>query len=396
MAKRGRRGNNEGSITQRKDGRWQGSVKIGMNPETGAPKRAYFYGKTRKEVQEKIQEALGKVKEGTFAEPSKLTFGEWLDTWLNDYMKMSLRPTTWASYETQAKKHIKPALGHIKLQNLTTDHLQKLYNEKLEGGRADKKKGGLSPRSVRYIHQVIHGALEQAVRGKKISINPANAVVLPKINKKEIQSLDTKGTKAFLQEAKKTRHYTAYLTLLVTGIRRGELLALRWKDVDLEEGTITINRNLVRTKEGLIFQEPKTELSRRTINIKEDIIKELKTNKAKQAEMKLKLGKAYQDNNLVFCNEDGKSMDPRSFAKHFERMIERLQKKGFSRITLHGLRHTFATLSIQEGVDLRTIQETLGHYDPSFTMRTYSHVTNKMRREASSKIGNLIASLAKE
>jgi len=413
MAKR--RGNGEGSITQRKDGRWQGCITIGMDPKTGKPKKQYFYGKKRKEVQDKITEALGDIRKGTFAEPTKLTVGEWLETWLNNYMKPSLRPTTWASYETQVNKHLKPAFEHVKLQSLQTRQLQNLYNKKLEGNRADKKEGGLSPRSVRYIHTVIRAALDQAVKEKIITINPANAAKLPKMEQKEVQSLDTEGVTLFLQEAAKTKHYAAYLLDIATGLRRGELLALKWeditlrtqkgemitagnnfkwKDINMETAVITVNRNLVRTKEGLTFQRPKNNKTR-TVNIPGNVLNELKTHNKKQSAKKLELGKAYKDEGLVFCLDDGSRMDPRGFARHFERMIERLQKKGFTRITFHGLRHSFATLSLQEGVDIKTIQDALGHHNPAFTMKVYSHVTEKMKKEATSKIGNLLASCTK-
>lgn len=390
-----RRGNGEGSIVERSDGRWQGCITIGTNPENGNPKKAYYYGKSQKEVQDKILEARGKIATGTFSEPSKLTLGEWLKTWLNDYMKASIRPTTWASYETQVSKHIIPAIGGEKLQGLQTRHLQNLYNKKMQGGRADKKEGGLSPRSVRYIHCVLYAALDQAVKENLIHINPANAVKLPKMEQEEVQAMDTKGVTEFLQEAKKTKHYAAYYLTLSTGLRRGELMALKWSNVDLQAGTITVKQNLVRTKEGLKFQEPKTKNSKRVIGIDEDTVKELKSHKAKQAAAILEMGKAYKKNDLVFCHDDGTPMDPRGFSRHFERIIERLQKKGFTRITFHGLRHTFATLSRQEGVDLKVISETLGHYDPAFTMKVYQHVTPQMKKEAVSKIGNLLASCAK-
>ena len=160
--KKTRRGHGEGSITQRKDGRWQGSVLIGYDPETGRQKRKYFYGRTRKEVQDKLIKIIPKVQTGTYREPTKITVAEWFTTWLNVYMKPSLRPTTWESYRYQVEGHIIPALGHLRLAQLQTAHIQRLYNKKLKSGRLDGRKGGLSPRSIKYIHTVIHSALEQA------------------------------------------------------------------------------------------------------------------------------------------------------------------------------------------------------------------------------------------
>lgn len=392
MAKK--RGNGEGSITKRKDGRWMGAATVGFDVDKGKPQRKYYYGKTRAEVMEKMNEALAKTKNGTYTEPSKILMAEWLDTWLNEYMEPSLRPTTWESYKTQIEKHIKPALGHIRLSQLQTSHLQKLYNDKIKGGRADGKPGGLSPRSVKYIHTVIHSALNQAKLEYMITINPADAVKLPKQNKKEMATLETEGIKTLLREAMNSKHYITYLLALATGLRRGELLGLRWKDTDLARGTVTVNQGLVRVKgKGLIFQEPKTGLSNRTINIPQNVANELKAHKKRQAEEKLFMGSAYKDNGLVFAREDGEPIDPRGLTRHFERLLNRA---GLPKICFHDLRHTFATMSLQEGVAVRTIQETLGHHDAGFTMSAYAHVTDKMKQEATDKIGNLLTSCISE
>ncbi len=393
MAKR--RGNGEGSIVKRKDGKWQGYVTVGYDPESEKPKKKYFYSSTRKEIQEKITDALGKVQAGTYREPSKLKLAEWLNTWLNDYMKPSLRPTTWGSYEVQIKKHILPTLGHLRLSQLQTSNLQALYNQKLNGGRADGKEGGLSPRSVRYIHVVIHAALEQAKKEGMITFNVADAVKLPKEEKKEIQCFNTQGVKIFLTHARKTKYFPAYFLALNTGLRRGELLGLRWKDVDLEgnvdiEGSVSVTQGLVRVNGGLKFQEPKTKLSQRTISVSKEVVKELKAHKTVQQKQKLSAGAAYdRELDLVFCNELGKPLCPRGFTRHYERL---LKTAGLKKITFHAIRHTFATLSLEEGTNPRTIQEALGHHKVAFTLDVYSRVTSKMKKEATDKIGALMTS----
>ncbi|MDW7729697.1 MAG: site-specific integrase [Bacillota bacterium] len=420
-----RRQTGEGSIFKRKDGgknsKWAASVFIGYDPKTGKPKRKTFYGPTRATVAEKLAEVLPKLKNGGWHEPSKQLFADWLDTWLNDYMKPSLRPTTWESYFYLANKHIAPALGHLRIKQLQTAHLQKLYNDKLEGGREDGKGGGLSPRTVRYIHVVIRGALEQAKKEGAILINPADSVKLPREQKKEIRFFDAEEMARFLNAARETRWFPAYLLELATGLRRGELLALRWKDVDLEKGSVTVNQNLVRVKGGLKFQEPKTKLANRTISIPTGVATELRAYKKRQAEEKLNAGMAWQKeltflrekpekNDLVFSNELGGPCCPRGITQHFERLIEKynmkVEEKGkrerwkqeaidaakLPRITFHGLRHTFATMSLQEGVDMKTTQENLGHFDPAFTLSVYSGVTKRMKQEATDKIGNLLAS----
>lgn len=315
--KRTHRGHGEGSITKRKDGRWQGSVLIGYDPETGNEKRKYFYGRTRKEVQQKVSELTMKVQRGTYREPGKVTIAEWFTTWLNDYMKISLRPTTWESYKYQIKGHIMPALGHLRLSELQTPHIQRFYNEKLESGRLDGKPGGLSPKSVRYLHTIIHSCLEQARKEHLIPINPAGAVTLPKLEKKEIRYLNKEEIAEFLKVAQDSKHYAAFFLALATGMRRGEILGLRWKDIDFEKGHLTVNFQLVRiTGEGLILQEPKSKLSNRVIGLPPSVLQELKRHKSKQNELKLIAGSSYnRDLDLVFANELGEPIDPSSLCE---------------------------------------------------------------------------------
>lgn len=392
MAKR--RGAGEGTIYERKNSgknsKWVAEAFIGYDPKTGKPKRKAFYFRTRAEAAAKLHEILPKIKNGTYSEPSKQLFADWLDSWLNNYMKPSLRATTWESYFYLINKHIKPTLGHLRLNQITTAHLQKLYNEKQkDGSRADGKEGGLSARTVRYIHVVIHGALEQAKKEGTILINPSDNVKLPREQKKEIKYFSIDDISKFIEAAQETSWFPAYFLELATGLRRGELLALRWKDIDLEHGTVTVNQNLVRVKGGLKFQEPKTKLANRTISIPPKVTDELKSHRKRQAEAKLLAGAAYEDQDLVFCNELGGPSCPRAISRHFERL---LKKAGLPQITFHGLRHTYATMSLQQGVDIKTTQENLGHYKAAFTLDVYSNVTAKMKQEATDKIGNLLAS----
>ena len=393
MAKR--RGDGEGSITRRKDGRWQGSALIGYDRETGKPIRKYFYGKTRKEVQRKLSEIIPEVHAGTYREPANITVAEWFTTWLNVYMKPSLRPTTWESYRYQVEGHIVPALGRLKLPQLQTAHIQRLYNDKLKGGRLDGKPGGLSPKSVKYIHTVIHSALEQAKKEGMITINPADAVKLPQQEQKEIKYLDAAEAAIFLATAKDSKHFAAFFLALNTGMRRGEILGLRWQDVDFNACQLTVNQGLVRvTGKGLVFQEPKTKLSNRVINLAPVVVQVLKEHKKEQAEFRRMAGGAYDEKglDLVFANELGEPICPRAFTRVFERLV----KKAGLDVTFHGLRHTFATIALEQGVDIKTIQETLGHHSAAFTMDVYSSVTAKMKKEAADRVGNLLASLLEQ
>jgi integrase len=258
-----KRGNGEGTIIhKRKHGKgnslWCAVVTVGYD-DNNQRIRKTFYDPTRQAVADKLNDVIAQTKQGTFREPSKMLIGEWLDTWLNDYMKHSLRATTYESYEVQVRKHLKPAIGAVRLHQLTTAHLQKLYNEKLSTGRADGKQGGLSVKSIRYLHGVIYGALEQAKKEGMIIFNPADSVKLPKLERPEVKFFDSEQVSAFLQAAQNTPYFTAYYLELATGLRRGELLGLRWCDVDLEAKTVSVNQGLVRTKAGLVFQPPKDE-----------------------------------------------------------------------------------------------------------------------------------------
>lgn len=196
-----------------------------------------------------------------------------------------------------------------------------------------------------------------------------------------------------LSAARPTRHFPIYFLALNTGLRRGELLGLRWKDVDIHEGTVTVNQGLVRTKDGLIFQEPKTKLSNRTIGISKEVVNELKFHRRRQMAEIENAGEAYEGNGLVFCNELGRPVCPRGLTRHYERLLKRA---GLKKITFHALRHTFATISLEEGVDIKTTQENLGHHSAAFTLDVYSSVTSKMKKDATDKIGNLLASCLSE
>jgi len=387
MAKRRAKG--EGGITQRKDGRWMATVTVGRDSD-GKPIRKYFYGKDKKEVTAKLNDTTTAVRHGNYKDPEKRLFGEWLDEWLEVY-RDHLKPTTKESYKQLIETHVKPKLGYILLGQLETTPLQRFFNE--------KKKDGLSPRTVKYIHSVISGALKEAENLGYIPSNPAKAVKLPKQEQKPIRYFDSEQVGKFLQLAKHDHYYPAYLLELWTGLRRGELLALRWGDIDLKEGAVKVSRGMVRTTaDGLIFQEPKTLFGKREIGIPPVVCEVLRFHQEKQKREKGEAGEAWtkelkftgdepENNDLVFTNKIGQPLDPRAFSSHFKNLIKGTELEG---VTFHGLRHSFAILCLQEGVDPRTTQENLGHHDPGFTLKVYSQATKKMKRDAVDKIGKVL------
>ena len=391
-----KRGNGEGSIAQRPDGRWMSQVTVGYDPKTGNPKRRTFYAKTRREVVEKMDEVREELKAGTYVEPTKITLGDWLDRWLETYMKPTLRTTTYESYLTQIEKHIKPTLGAYPLKKLLPSNLQNLYKDKLTGGRADGKKGGLSTRTVRYIAFILQAALKQAVKEGLLTRNVAEATNLPKHEKKEIAYLTTEEITEFIVIAQESRYYPALLLELGTGLRRGELLGLKWQDIDSKQGTATIRRSLVRTKDGPRFHEPKTEKSIRTVKLPDEVLTELKAHKARQNQEKLILSGEtidgvyvpnYKDDDLVFCQANGKLLEPRNFTRHFDML---LKKAKIRHVSFHSLRHTHATELLRLGIGLKAIQGRLGHADFTTTANIYAHLADSLQQEAADKINEVL------
>lgn len=382
-----RRGNGEGSIYKRPDGTWVGQVSVGHDPTTGKLKRKSFYGKTRKEVADKIAQALQEVRSGTYIEPAQTTFGEWLDKWLTGYKKGQLKPSTYESYEMLINVHIKPVLGKVPLAKLQAHMLQTFYNDKLAAGRANGK-GGLSTRMVRYLHAVIRQALEQAVKEGLLTRNVADATSPPVIKNKQFRPLTEEELLKFFDAVKYDQLFAAYVLAATTGLRRGELLGLCWDCVDLEQGIITVKRQLLVLKDGLTLEETtKSKSGKRSIVLTDDAIRELKAHRKRQLQEKLLLGEAYQDNGLVFCRKDGTPLDPREFTKRFQRYLE---KAGLPKVRLHDLRHTHASLLLARGVHPKVVQERLGHSSITITLDLYSHLAPGLQEAAAATLNGLL------
>lgn len=375
-----RRGNNEGSIYKRPDGSWAGQVSTGYDPVTGKRKRKSFYGQTRREVADKVSQALRDMRNGLAVEPVRCTFGEWLDKWLERYKKPQLRQSTYESYESIIRAYIKPSLGGVPLAKVQANMLQNFYNEKLESG--------LSTRTVRYIHAVIRQALQQAVKEGLLSRNVADATTPPTVKSKQMQALSEDDLLAFFEASKEDRFFPAYFLTATTGMRRAELLGLCWDSVDLEQGMVTVRRQLLSLKGGATLEEnTKSKRGRRSITLTDDAIKVLAAHRQKQAQEKLRLGAAYQDNGLVFCRKDGAPVDPRTFAKRFQRILE---KAGLPVIRFHDLRHTHASLLLSRGIHPKIVQERLGHSSITMTLDLYSHLTPGLQEAAASSLSGLL------
>jgi len=364
----------KGHIEQVEKGKYRVVIECGRDPATGKRKRIVRRVEGRKADAEAVLEQLkAELRQGTYVEPSKMTVAEWLHTWLHEYKKLELRPSTWESYEVIIRNHLVPAVGAIPLQDLRTEHLQKLYNDKI--------KAGLSAQTVHHIHKVIHSALDKAVETRKIPHNVSEAVTLPPIRRKEIQTLTPDEQERFLAAIREHRLGPAFLLLLGTGMRRGELLALQWQDVDLKKGLVHIRRGLTYVRGQFVFQEPKTEKSKRIIPLPNAVIEALLDHQYKT----IAEGNFGPDK-PVFCTQTGNYYLPRNFNRAFYRIC---QKAGIDK-NLHALRHTFATRLLEQGENLKVVQEILGHAKISTTADIYSHVTQEIKKRAVMKIDEIL------
>ena len=389
-----KRGNGEGSISKRPDGTWWARITIGVD-KNGKQKRKAFYGKTRQEVQKKMTAALNDINLNAYTEPSKLTLEMWLNTWLNEYALNSIKQSTRVSYETFITKHINPIIGKHKLQNLRPDIIQKFYNDKLENGRLDGK-GGLSPKTIKNTHVMLHEALGQAFKNGLISRNVTEAVTLPKITKKEMRVLTSDEQSKLLKLCSNENNGIFIILALSTGMRLGEILGLQWKDIDFTNKLLTIKRTINRLKNydsnidaktALIINSPKTENSIRVIPLNDKILKYLKSYKSFQTKKYFSVGIYIGQDTFVFPNSLGNTGEPKTYQKIFTAITKQADIKN---VHFHCLRHTFATRALEEGIPAKTVSEILGHANVSTTLDLYSHVLLDTKRNAIERMNKFI------
>lgn len=374
-----------GSI--KKDGAsWCVAFDLGKDPITGKRKQKRKRGfKTKKEAEKYISEQLNALDKGTYFEPSDITFSEYLDYWLENYAKPNTAVRTFEGYSYIINQHLKPTLGNVKLSKLQPSHLQEYYSQKLSNGKLDG--GGLSPQSVKHQHRLISKALKDAVKWQFIIRNVAEAVSPPKTKKLEMQIWDNEQVKTFLEVSKGSSYYSVYVTAINTGMRRGEVLGLRWQDVDFDNNILYVRQSLQEVKKvGLTFKEPKSGKSR-SITFTPSLAKELKKIYKQQLEYKLSLGQGYNDLDLVFAQKNGKPLQPTEMSRNYRKLVD---KSGLPYIRFHDLRHTHATLLLQQGVHPKVVSERLGHSTIGITMDTYTHVLPNMQKEVALLLEQLI------
>lgn len=373
-----KRGNGEGSIYRRKDGRWVGQYLVYTSE---GPKYRYLYGKTRQKVAEKLTKAMADRDGGITFDAGRLTVREYLDRWMKDSVRGTVRLSTVERHEINVRVHINPALGQAKLKSLTPAHVRALHREKLDAG--------LSPATVRKIHSTLHKALSQAVADGLIPRNAAD-VKAPRPAPDEMRPLSEAEARAFLESASTSgeRFEALYVLAITTGLRRGELLGLRWDDANLEQGTLRVGRSLVREGGRYTLGETKTKRGRRRVNLTPRTVNALKAHRKRQLEERVRLAGLYEDQDLIFATSAGTPIQPENLVKRSFKPL--LKKAGLPEIRFHDLRHTCATLLLGRGVHPKIVQELLGHATIAMTLDTYSHYLPSMGNQASGAMGDAL------
>ena len=368
----GKRGQNEGSIYKRKDGSYSAQL-------SSDGKRITKYFKTRREAQAWIDETRNQVRNGLSLTGAQATMSEYLEHWL-ETAKSSLRPNTHGQYCQIIRGHILPTLGKVRMKDLRPDMIQTLYNQKLAGGA--------SGRTVQLIHAILHHALDQAVKWGLLGRNPADAVVRPKTKRSEMKVLDDTQVRSLLMAARGSRFEVLFQVAVTTGLREGELLGLKWSDLDWKTRRIQVQRQVQRqTGKGIVFTEPKSAAGRRSVVLGTATIEKLREHFQAQQLERQTAGDLWQEHDLVFPSTVGTPLDHRNVLKVFKEFLE---LACLPVIRFHDLRHTAATMMLQQGVHPKVVQERLGHAEISLTLNTYSHVLPSMQEEAAEAVDSLI------
>lgn len=390
-----KRANGEGSINKYivngVNKGWRASISAGRD-ENGKLIRKQFYGKTQKEVKLKLEEYKKQINLGLLPTDDKLNLEQWYYTWLFDYRIKDLKPKSFEKYEGIYRNYIKDtSLGKIKLKDLRATHLQQYYNKLLD---IEKKAAS----TIKGLNTRLKPCLAEAEKQGYIQKNYCKMVTLPKDNTtKEIKVLTPIQQQSFITAIKGHELEVLFLIALSTGLRLGEILGLKWSDIDFNSGTLTVNRTLQRVteidrdgnREGKIIEQlPKTKNSIRTVPIPQNILSRLKDHRVEQNKNRLKLGEAYLNNDYVFCNNLGYPIDDKRPARNLKSILTKLN---IEPIKFHGLRHTYATRLFEANVPPKTVQVLMGHYDISITMDIYTHVMEDTKLEAVEKLNEIFA-----
>ncbi|WP_244380620.1 tyrosine-type recombinase/integrase [Saccharococcus caldoxylosilyticus] len=356
-------------------------IDVGKDPFTGKRKQASFGPfRTKTEAKKELLKIKNQVDDGSYFKESTEDFSMFMERWFNTSYKRTVEITTAKSREYVIRNHIMKYFQHKKINEITTFDIDSFYVDKLDSG--------YSGAYIRQMHNLLNQAFDQAVRWSLIKVNPVKNAKPPKVKSEEKITWTVDEVNRFLNLIKDSSMEIPYLLAIFTGMRRGEVLGLKWDDVDFENKKIRIKRSLCFVSgKGLIFKEPKTQKSKRQISISQYVVNVLKRHKQRQDSRKEKFGTQYQDNNLIVCTDDGKPLDPRNLLRQFYRLIE---EANVPRISFHDLRHTHATILMQQGENPKVVSERLGHSRVGITLDLYSHVSDDLQEQAAEKFENAL------
>ncbi len=377
----GRRGHGEGSIYQRQDGRWVAVLDLGL--KEGKRRRKSLYASTRREAQEALSKAHHQQFAGSLATGPRLTVERYVQQWLEESVRHRVKPRTFSSYNQLVRLHVAPGLGKLQLAKLQAKDLQHFYSKKLET---------LSPRTVEYLHAIIHRALKEAERLDLVSRNVADLVSPPRPTRKSVRFLAPREVEAFLAAVSADRLGPLFTVALFTGLRQGELLGLRWPDVDLSTQSLTVGQTLQLIDGKLVFGQPKSGTSRRTVPLTPQACEALRAWRTTQVQSQLQAGPAWHESGLVFTSEIGTPLFARNVTRRLHKLV---QAAGLVDIKFHELRHSTASLLIAAGEQLKVVQEILGHSQISVTADYYSHLAPGLKESAMSRLDALVRSQAR-
>jgi len=372
----------KGHIYQRAKGSWTIVYDLPADTVTGKrQQKSQTVKGTKRDAERALREVLLSLEQGSYIKPNKLTLGEWLDQWCESFVIMNTTPRTYVSYRSIIDNHLKQGLGSIALSRLEPQQIQAYYADRLAKGRVDGK-GSLSNRSVLYHHRILSKALDQAVKMGMVVRNVAKLITPPRVARAKINVLDTDEASRFLNIASNTMYYTLFATLLYTGLRRGEAIALRWKNIDLIRLELHVVESAYRIRKEFIIKEPKSLHSRRAVSLSPSLATLLLEYRKDQEIMRTQMGSTLNNEDFVFSWPDGRPLDPDVVTQAFHRIAG---QAGLKNIRLHDLRHTHATLMLKAGVHPKVVSERLGHANIGITLDIYSHVLPGLQEAAAEK-----------
>ena len=375
-----------GTIRQRPDGRWEARYTLGIDPGTGKQIQKSVYGKTQKEVRQKLTAITAEIDEGTYMDVPRLKTADWLNTWVEEYIG-NVKPATRKSYQDHVRLNIIPYVGAVPLSKLTAAMIQQMYNEL-------QTEKGLSPKTIKNVHGVLHRALEQAQKMGYIRNNPLATVTLPRIGKKQIKPLEDDELCTFLKEIRGDTYELVYFVTVFTGLRQGEVLGLTWDCVNFEKHTLLINKQHSKKKGTCEYCFSSLKTARpRLIEAADGVMDALKKQQIRQQRWAARLKDGWENSdNLVFTTETGRYLCNQTVYLAFKKVMRRLH---LDATRFHDLRHTYAVNRLKSGDDIKAVQENLGHQTAAFTLDVYAHATSSMKHASANRMDQYIHNVTK-